>query len=47
MNISRRCCPELLHLDDALYWYLFSFLDFGEDLDDMIFYGESYFISER
>ncbi len=47
MNLTRRCCPELLHLDDTLYWALYRFLDFGEDLDDMIFYDESYFVSER
>lgn len=47
MDLSRHCCPEWLHLDDALYRCLFGFLDFGDDLDDMIFYGEPYFISER
>ncbi|MDD5953053.1 MAG: hypothetical protein PUC32_05320 [Oscillospiraceae bacterium] len=47
MNLSRRCCPELLHLEDTLFWYLFGFLDYGEDLDDMIFYGQPYEISER
>lgn len=47
MIVSPCFCPEMLHLDDELFWRLFGFLDFGEDLDDMIFFGENYFISER
>jgi hypothetical protein len=47
MNLSRRGNPEWFHMDKDLYWYLFGFLAFGDDLDDLIFYGEHYFVSER
>lgn len=47
MNLHQHCRPEQLHLDDALFRCLYSFLEFGEDLDDMIFFEESYMISER
>ena len=47
MKIAPCCCPELLQMDEDLFWYLFRFLEFGEDLDDMIFFDESYSVSER
>lgn len=47
MADSLHWCPEQLHLDGELFQHLFGFLDFGDDLDDLIFFGEPYFVSER
>lgn len=47
MKILRCYCPELLHMDAELYRTLFGYLDYGDDLDDLLFYGETYYVSER
>ena len=34
-------------MDEQLFRCLYGWLDYGEDLDDLLFYGEIYHISER
>ena len=34
-------------MDEQLFRCLYGWLDYGEDLDDLLFYGMEYSISER
>lgn len=47
MEEKRQCCPGFFHLDETLFQILYGWLDYGEDLDDLLFYGEAYAVSER
>lgn len=45
MEQAMECCLE--NLDKNLYTSLFSYLSVGVDLDDLIFSGEDWHLSER
>lgn len=45
MEQTMESCPE--NLDENLYTCLFSYLSVGVDLDDLIFSGEDWQLSER